>query len=243
MLESKEVGVAASCCYVDSLVHACGKLVVDADGNTVSREVDLLDCWKVHFSELAKSKLDANSAESRVQSNHNNQVFDTPFTIEEIERAVNKLKGGGFDGLQPEHIKYGGHSLLIWLQRIFNGIILLEDIPQLEGGTHESHHPGIQGQRTRSSEPKQLSWHNLDMSHCEMPGDCHSKQADMSPIKKRVSPMVHKQHTDMTSLVLMLSTQPKKPFSNTYVRVRNQHCFFDLQKAFDSVEYTTRSSV
>ena len=115
----------------------CRKLVVD--GNTVTCEVDLLDCWKAHFSELAKSKLDANSAENRVESDlharsfgHNDQVLDTPFTIEEIENAVKKLKvgkGGGFDGLQPEHIKYSGHSLLIWLQRIFNGIILLEDIP------------------------------------------------------------------------------------------------------------------
>ena len=72
---------------------------------------------------LKKSKLDANSAESRGESDlharsfgHNDLVLDTPIKIEEIENAVKKLmvgKAGGFDGIQPEHIKYGGHSLLI----------------------------------------------------------------------------------------------------------------------------------
>ena len=59
---------------------ACRKLVVD--GNAVTCEVDLLNCWKAHISELAKSKLDANSAESRVESDfyarsfgHNDQVL------------------------------------------------------------------------------------------------------------------------------------------------------------------------
>jgi len=39
---------------------------------------------------------------------------------------------GEFDGQQPEHIKYGGYSLLIWLQCIFNSIIRLE--PSLKVG-------------------------------------------------------------------------------------------------------------
>ena len=38
-------------------------------------------------------------------------------------------KGGDPDDLQPEHLKYGCHSLIFWLQCIFNTTILLEDIP------------------------------------------------------------------------------------------------------------------
>ena len=55
-----------------------------------------------------------------------------PFSIEEIEHAVKKLKigkGCGADKLQAEHLKYGGHIVLLLLQRIFNTIIQLEGIP------------------------------------------------------------------------------------------------------------------
>ena len=115
----------------------CKKLVVD--GNTMNSEAELLDCWEAHFSNLARSKLEINSDESRVESDlhaysfgYNDQVFDTLFTLEEVESAVKRLKcgkSGGFDGLLPEHNKYGGHLLLLWLQHLFNGIIFYEDIP------------------------------------------------------------------------------------------------------------------
>ena len=55
-----------------------------------------------------------------------------PFEVEEIESAIRKLKcgkSGGADGLQPEHIKYGGHSITLWFQSIFNKISTLEDLP------------------------------------------------------------------------------------------------------------------
>ena len=39
-------------------------------------------------------------------------------------------KGGGADGLQPEHLKYGGHSVILWLQHIFNEISDIEDLPR-----------------------------------------------------------------------------------------------------------------
>ena len=52
---------------------------------------------------------------------YNDGTLDTPFSIEEIEHAVKKLKigkGCGADKLQAEHLKYGGHIVLLWLQRI-----------------------------------------------------------------------------------------------------------------------------
>ena len=55
-----------------------------------------------------------------------------PFEYEEIESAVRKLKcgkSGGADGLQPEHLKYGGLSVIFWLQSIFNAISDIEDLP------------------------------------------------------------------------------------------------------------------
>ena len=111
----------------------CQKLAVD--GKIISDKTELLECWKAHFTSLAKSQ--PHCCESTPSLNarsfgHDDQILDTQFTTEEIENAVTRLKcgrGGGADGLQPEHLKYGCHSLILWLQRIFNAIILLEDIP------------------------------------------------------------------------------------------------------------------
>ena len=50
----------------------------------------------------------------------------------ETEIAVKKLKtrrSGGADGLLAEHLKHGGPVLTLWLKRIFNTIIHLEQIP------------------------------------------------------------------------------------------------------------------
>ena len=59
--------------------------------------------------------------------------------MEEIENALNLLKlgkSGGPDGLSPEHIVYGGEVLKIWLRKIFNHILELEDVPEcLKEGT------------------------------------------------------------------------------------------------------------
>ena len=38
-------------------------------------------------------------------------------------------KAAGPDGVTAEHIKYGGLTVLRWLQKVFNQILSLEDIP------------------------------------------------------------------------------------------------------------------
>ena len=61
-------------------------------------------------------------------------IFDCPISIDEIESALKKLKlrrSGGADGLHwAEHLKNGGPALAVWLKRILNAIIRLEQIPQ-----------------------------------------------------------------------------------------------------------------
>ena len=59
-------------------------------------------------------------------------ILDTLITFEEIEGALNSLKlgrSGGMDCLDPEHIFYGGETLKLWLKKLFNRIIALEEIP------------------------------------------------------------------------------------------------------------------
>ena len=63
-----------------------------------------------------------------------NLVLDMSFSVEESEFVVLKLncgKGSGADDLQAEHLKYGGHLILLWIQCIFNAIIQLEQYSAL----------------------------------------------------------------------------------------------------------------
>ena len=63
---------------------------------------------------------------------HNDHILDTHVVTEEIEFALKALKLGrskGTDGLKAEHLIYRGTSLMLWLQKIFNSIITLEEIP------------------------------------------------------------------------------------------------------------------
>lgn len=62
----------------------------------------------------------------------NEQILDTDICVEEIENALKTIKlrkSGGPDGLSPEHIVYGGDCLKIWLKKIFNRIVTLEEVP------------------------------------------------------------------------------------------------------------------
>ena len=63
---------------------------------------------------------------------NNEQILDTEICVEEIEKALKNLKlekSGGLDGLSPEHIVYGGEVLKIWLKKIFNRLLTLEELP------------------------------------------------------------------------------------------------------------------
>ena len=49
--------------------------------------------------------------------------LDVPFTIEEVEHAVNRLKlkkSAGPDNLTAEHLKYREQSIIKWLMEINN---------------------------------------------------------------------------------------------------------------------------
>ena len=60
-------------------------------------------------------------------------IFLIPMLLPRILNSrIKALKLGrskGTDGLKAEHLIYGGTSLILWLQKIFNSIITLEEIP------------------------------------------------------------------------------------------------------------------
>ena len=96
--------------------------------------------WTNHFSSIATSQSHSNSAVVEVCKKipnltslsklNSDDIVDDDFTVEEVELALKKLKTRkGLDGLQPEHLKYGGALLTLWLKQIFNAFIRLEHIP------------------------------------------------------------------------------------------------------------------
>ncbi len=56
-------------------------------------------------------------------------IVDDDFSVEEIELALKRLKcskAGGIDGLQTEHLKFGGPCLALWLKQIFCAFVRLK---------------------------------------------------------------------------------------------------------------------
>ena len=95
-----------------------------------------------YFSKLASSSIDASNDTQHADFDLDNliarsllnddQILDTDITVEEIEGAIRTLKRGrsrGADGLNSEHLIYGGPIFMLWLKKIFNAIISLEEVP------------------------------------------------------------------------------------------------------------------
>ena len=64
---------------------------------------------------------------------HKEEYFlDVPFSNGEIAHAVHKIKlkkSAGPDDLTTEHIRYGRPAIVMWLTKILDSIIELEQIP------------------------------------------------------------------------------------------------------------------
>ena len=114
----------------------CSKLVVD--DQSISNTSDILNHFRSFFGSLSQSHLSSNdefSALSELENmsfSNNEQLLNTEICVEEVENALKTLKLGkstGPDGLSPEHIVYGGKLLVLWLKKIINRIVSLEEVP------------------------------------------------------------------------------------------------------------------
>ena len=117
----------------------CKRLL--AKGRMITDPSDILEHFRSYFEDLSSSKSPSNSvpnAQADLSNMENlsflndEKILDTMISIEEVEGALKTMKrgrSGGGDGLDPEHIYYGGEVLKVWLKRIFNRIIALEEVP------------------------------------------------------------------------------------------------------------------
>jgi len=80
--------------------------------------------WTNHFSSITTSQSHSNSAVVEVcnltslSKLYCDDIVDDDFTVEEVELALQKLKKqeGWMVSMQPEHLKYGGALLTLWLK-------------------------------------------------------------------------------------------------------------------------------
>ena len=117
----------------------CSNLRVN--GEILFARDDLVGAWANHFSNLSKSLLSFEEGLQQLDKKMDNlataslsneeYILDVPFTLDEVVRAIKKLKSGracGPGGISAEHLKWGGESLHLWLLGV-NSITDMEEIP------------------------------------------------------------------------------------------------------------------
>ena len=224
----------------------CDRLVVD--GKIVTDLRARLDEWAQHFGGLAESntdsipalkvlsdKVDGLVGESLTNDEH---LLDVPFSAVEVTGAVKRLKNRkspGPDGVMAEHLKAGGESIIIWLMNILNAVVDLEVIPDLlKVGIVVPVYKG------GGKDPLQVnSYRGITLS--SMVG----KVLEFLLLERLV--MVFQEadipHVNQTAYIKRVSCADAV-FATQEVIARYLNsgdrvfmCLYDLQKAFDSVEY------
>ena len=224
----------------------CAKLAV---GEEVVQDPEiLLQVWVEHFQKLMRSRAEhiqdlcelKQKVEEMETLSHGNEEFllDVPFTAEEVARAIARLKGRkapGPDGLMAEHLKAGGEAMVIWLLRILNAVVELEVVPDVlkqglivpvykGGGKDPLRVDSYRGVTLTSMVAKVLEFlflERLQLVFMET-GLPHVNQ---SAYRKAVS------CADAIFATQEIIARYLRGGSRVYMRL------YDLQKAFDSVEY------
>ena len=99
----------------------------------------MLEMWAAHFEQLACSDKDGleglwKEVEEMNQESRRNEDYtlDVAFTAEEVEHTLarmKKKKASGPDGLMAEHLQEAGMEVQIWLRNVLNAIVDFEEIP------------------------------------------------------------------------------------------------------------------
>ena len=215
---------------------------VTTDPNTV------LTAWERHFRNLSAKNEELSPAmscmeeqvEQLMAASFRNEdcMLDVPFCAEEIDVVLGKLKSGksaGHDMLQAEHLKYGGPALRAWIQQICNYIIDSEHVPDpfkigiivpvYKGGGKDpldtNSYRGITLTSVLAKVLESLLLTRLQ-NHLAEKGLPHLNQ---TAYRRRVSCV------EAIFSTLEVVSQYSQLNEKMYM------CFYDLQKAFDSVQY------
>ena len=214
----------------------------------LSEPAQLLEAWSTHFRTLAESQINSEPGLKEMQRQQvsllsctfqmEETFLDTSFTEIEVAHAVQRMKlrkSAGPDDLVAEHLHYGGRSVIIWLTEILNSILDVEEIPcslktgltipVYKGGGKDpcdvNSYRGITLNSVLSKALELLILQRLEPLFTDA-GIPHPNQ---SAYRRNVS-----------CADAIFATQE---VINRYLREgsRVYMCLYDLQKAFDSIEF------
>ena len=171
--------------------------------------------------------------------NNEDSLLDVPFTSEEVDSVLKKLKLGkaaGHDGVQAEHLKCGGLILRDWILQICNAITELEHVPDSlkigiitplykGGGKDPLDTHSYRGVTLTSVLAKVLE--SLILTRLQ----CHYSEKGIPHLNQTAYRKGVCCAEAIFSTLEVLSIYSQR-CEKVYM------CFYDLQKAFDSVYYS-----
>jgi hypothetical protein len=104
----------------------------DKNGNIISDKEKIIERWKEHFNDLLNNQQSNNTNNASHQEIYTAENLVPEPTIEEIDRAIDKLKNnksGGEDSLTAELIKYGGPEIRNKLHLLISKMWHTESLP------------------------------------------------------------------------------------------------------------------
>ena len=109
--------------------------IKDAKGNTVKKEHEILEIWREYFQDLHNPATYETRSKERKEreSNQGETHEDSDITIEEVQKAIKKVKVGkspGADEIYPEMIKNQGREADKLLHAIIQDSWKLKQVPQ-----------------------------------------------------------------------------------------------------------------
>ena len=165
-------------------------------------------------------------------------LLDIPFEPAEIHSVLKKLKlskAAGHDRGQAEHVKYGGPTLRNWILQICNAIIELECIPDslktgiitpiYKGGEKDTFNTNSHRGITLTSVFAKIL-ESLILSRLQ----CHFSEKGIPHLNQMAYFRGVSCVEAIFSILEVLSMYAQRS-EKVYI------CFYDLQKAFDSVQY------
>ena len=210
----------------------------------VSDTQQLLEAWTQHFQNLAQSQKEANSAleemfrhsMSLLSASFQKEVFlDVSFSNEEVTHAVQKMKLKKSAGPDNQHLRYGGQSVVTWLTEILNSVVDTEHVPpSLKLGITIPVYKGGGKDPLDASSSRGITLHSVISKVLE------------SLILDRLEPLFMEAgvpHPNQTAYRKGVSCADAifatQEGINRYLQEGSKvyMCLYDLQKAFDSVEF------
>ncbi len=221
----------------------CSKLM--RDGKFVTEKIEMLKMWEAHFERLARSNKDGLEGlwkeveeMNRESCQKEDVILDVAFTAEEVEHTLarmKKKKAPGPDALMAEHLQEAGTEVQIWLRNVLNVIVDIEEIPSsMKSGIitpvykHHGRDPlktySYKGVTISSVIAKLLELLLLNKMR-DMLNDASIPHYNQSAYRKGIS------CSDAIFATQEVIARYVREGSKVHM------CLYDLQKAFDSVEY------